>query len=180
MKKYLFALLLFIIFVSLFVILGNQFWFPFEELRAQQSPSSNTEELLLLDRKVETFFSELAQSSSPLTTATVFEEIFRDGSSTQRVSSEAVDLMSRRFMELSSQEIGRLHVPEKIGTTPIGKDVILLRYLTKHDNAPLLWSFTFYRSPWSGSAISATTTMYPISNWNLIHIRFGTDLESVL
>ena len=73
-----------------------------------------------LDKKVEAFFRNLLEQSGTLTaTTTAFEEIFQDGSAAARTSSEAVESMSKSFMELSSSEIGRLHGYEKIGAKSI-------------------------------------------------------------
>ena len=79
--------------------------------------------------------------------------------------------MSKKLMDLTSSEIGRIQDHEKINEKPVGKDVLLLKYLTKHDNAPVSWSFTFYRSPRAASSPSGT-------GWSLIFVRFDTDLES--
>ncbi|MCL2303812.1 MAG: hypothetical protein FWC43_08695 [Planctomycetaceae bacterium] len=160
------SIFLFVVFSIFLAILGNRFLVPFGQLRAQQSTVSSTEELL--DRRVETFFRDLEQAGTLAKTTAVFEEIFQEDSSTPRTSTSAVDNMSTRFMELSSSEIGQLHGCEKIGAKPVGRDVILLKYLTKHDKAPVSWVFTFYRSPRSNST------------WNLILVRFDTNLESAM
>ena len=153
-------LLLLIIFALFLAIFGNRFLFPPDEVRAQQ-PSDE-----LLDRRVETFFNNLEQSS--VSAAMAFENLFRDdGSSTttSRTSLEAVEEMGKKFIDLTNSEIGRMQGRERISTKPVGKDVVLLKYLTKHDNAPVAWSFTFYRPPRTNTG------------WSLIRVRFDTDPE---
>jgi len=177
MKKQSYILLI-VIFAAFLLIFWNQF-LPFPEGIHAQIVSAGTEEPSL-DQKVEIFFRSLGQSSTSTATKAAFEKIFQDGSSTPRTSSDAVENISTSFMELSNSDIGQLHDHEKIGSKPIGKDVILLKYLTKHDKAPILWSFTFYRSPRTGSTTSTSTPTTSSSGWDLILVRFDTNLEAVM
>ena len=168
-------LLLFVIIAAFLVVFGNRF-LPFPERIHAQLPPASTEEASL-DRRVEAFFSSLEQANTSTATETAFENLFQDGTQVSRTSSEALENMSSRFIELSSSsELARMLGSEKIGAKRVGRDVILLKYLTKHDNAPLLWSFTFYRPPsrTTGSITSTPTT------WNLILVRLDTDLESAM
>ena len=172
---------LFVISAAFLVVFGNRF-LPFPERIHAQLPPASTEEASL-DRRVEAFFRHLMQSSTSTATEAAFEEIFQDGSQVPRTSSEAVENMSKKFTDLSNSEIGRLHDHEKIGSKPIGKDVIVLKYLTKHDRAPVLWSFMFYRSPPPRTTGTTSTTTPPMSasnTWNLILVRLDTDLESAM
>ena len=170
-KFYLFLCMLVAVYSALF---GNWFLSPPERGYAQLTPP-NTEEL---DQKVVTFFRVLEQAGG--TTGTAFEEIFRDASLAPRTTSEAVENMSKRFQDLSNSEIGRLRDHEKIGPTKsVGKDVVLLKYLAKHENAPVVWTFTFYRPPARPGSVGSTTTPPTTSGsgWNLILVRFDTNLE---
>ena len=178
MKKHSF-LLLFVVFAVLSAVSGIQFWFPPEEVRAQSTGSTAEE---FLERKVGIFFRDLEQPNlSTTSVVTAFEELFRDDSSTPRTSSEEVENMSKSFMELSDSGIGRFVSSEKIDSKSMGKDVIFLRYLAKHENAPVLWTFRFYSppSPRGGSTPATTApSTSSISGWNLNRVHFDTDLES--
>jgi hypothetical protein len=65
--------------------------------------------------------------------------------------------------------------PERLGTrvaprpAPIGRDLVLLRYLYKGENFPVVWYFTFYRTTAAGETGPGT--------WRTIAVRFDTDLE---
>ena len=169
-KKY-FPFLFVICLAFVLAIFGSQSAFRFAFVQAQLTDTSLEEQL---DRRVESFFRDLEQSTVQSNTA--FEELFRDGSTSSRTTSEAVENMSKKFAELNSSEIGRLHSAEKIGTKTVGKDVILLKYLSKHDNAPVVWTFTFYRPPRIGSP---SMTSMSNTNWSVILVRFDTNLEGI-
>ena len=55
---------------------------------------------------------------------------------------------------------------ELLDTKPVGSDLILIRYLCKSETHPVIWYFTFYRSP-------------NTRNWNCLGIRFDTDYDSL-
>ena len=167
-KKY-FPFLFVICLTVVLAIVGRQSAFRSAFVQAQLTDTSPEEQL---DRRVESFFRDLEQSTVSPNTA--FEELFRDGGTSPRTTSEAVENMSKKFAELNSSEIGRLHGAEKIGSQQVGKDVFLLKYLSKHDNAPVLWTFTFYRPPRIGSTSITSTSN---TNWNVILVRFDTNLN---
>ena len=56
---------------------------------------------------------------------------------------------------------------ELLDTKPVGNDLMLIRYLTKSETHPVIWYFTFYRSP------------FGTRTWNCIGIRFDTNLDSL-
>jgi hypothetical protein len=55
---------------------------------------------------------------------------------------------------------------ERLDTKLVGSDLILMRYLCKSETHPVIWYFTFYRSP-------------NTRNWNCLGIRFDTDYDSL-
>lgn len=143
--------------------LGGKF-FSSQGIRAQTTESAEKS----LEEKVDSFFQKLSQPGNHFNSA--FEELFREGMISSRASTEAVENISRKYQDLNSFEVGQLREAEKIGSEKIGKDVLMLRYLSKHDNAPVAWTFIFYRPPRSSAQTS--------SQWNTILIRFDTDLEA--
>ena len=66
---------------------------------------------------------------------------------------------------------GRYRGFERLETRRLGQDVVLLRYLLKCENYPVLWQFTFYR------VASATDGSTLRDNWKLISLKFDTQLE---
>jgi len=60
---------------------------------------------------------------------------------------------------------------EQILSKRIGDDLVLMRYLYKCENFPVVWYFTFYRAPSSeGGAIKN-------GKWRAVALRFDTDLD---
>jgi hypothetical protein len=51
---------------------------------------------------------------------------------------------------------------ERVKTQPVGDDLVLLRYLQKFENLPVVWYFTFYRTG---------------GRWVLITVRFDHEYE---
>jgi hypothetical protein len=66
---------------------------------------------------------------------------------------------------------GRYVEFEPIVSRRVGKDLVLLRYLYKCENFPVVFYFTFYRTP--RSDVSAETS----NDWRVIIVRFDTELE---
>ncbi len=59
---------------------------------------------------------------------------------------------------------------EAVGAKRVGGDVVLLRYMAKCDQFPVLWTFVFYRPP-------ATEPRPGESIWWVVSVRFDTQLE---
>ena len=70
---------------------------------------------------------------------------------------------------------GRYHGFERIVAHRVGKDLVLLFYLYKCENHPVVWYFTFYRPPSPGE-----TPPKSGANWRVIGVRFDTDLEGLV
>ncbi len=60
---------------------------------------------------------------------------------------------------------------ERISAKRIGEDLVLLRYLYKCEDFPVVWYFTFYR------ASVPDETPAPPAEWRVITVRFDTKLE---
>ncbi len=172
MSKYHSCLLFLVILAVLLAVLGNRFSFPPDQAHAQAAETLPEEKL---DRKIENFFHDLTQAIIP--TNTVFEDLFQEGLQTPRTSPETVKNMSEKFAALNNSGVGQIHGCEKIESKQIGKDVIILKYLSKHDNAPVKWSFTFYRSPQRTGTSTIGMTPPTNADWNVILVSFDTNLE---
>jgi hypothetical protein len=60
---------------------------------------------------------------------------------------------------------------EAIAARRVGKDLVFLRYLYKCENFPVVFYFTFYRTP-RGEPTAETG-----NSWRVIIVRFDTELE---
>jgi hypothetical protein len=60
---------------------------------------------------------------------------------------------------------------EQIAAKRIGSDLVLLRYLYKCEDFPVVWFFAFYRTPTPGE------TPPEKAPWRVVTVRFDTELE---
>jgi hypothetical protein len=102
--------------------------------------------------QVETAFDELL-ANSPLTRQT--DAVKQLVASTQTIESH----------------FGKFHGFERIDARQVGQDLVLMKYLYKCEDYPVVWYFTFYRD-FQRSENGADNT-----NWRVIGVRFDTDLE---
>lgn len=146
-------------------------WRGASEVGAQSTTSESTE--TLLEEKINTFFKEL-QESRTTGPKTAMENLFRDGARGMRAGSETIDTLSRTYTEMR-EAVGEMRSTEVIKRQKVGGDIMLFQCVAKHENAPVLWYFTFYQSPRTGESGVAGG---PSGNyWNINHVRFDTNLE---
>ncbi len=62
---------------------------------------------------------------------------------------------------------------EQIAARRVGSDLVLLRYLYKCEDFPVVWYFAFYRASPAGEAVLETTP------WRVVTVRFDTKLEQL-
>ena len=72
---------------------------------------------------------------------------------------------------------GRYQGFEQIAAKRIGNDLVLLKYLYKCENLPVVWYFAFYRTP--ASATTTTTAAAKDGTWRIVMVRFDTKLEAL-
>lgn len=152
---------LFIMFCALFAVLFGGRFFSLQGIQAQSNEATEK----LLEEKIDSFFRKLSQSGTHFNPA--FEELFREGNVSSKASSEAIENISKKYQELNNYDVGQYRSVEKVRSEMIGQDVFLMKYISKHDNAPVAWTFIFYRPPHSTGP-----------QWNPIHVRFDTGLEA--
>lgn len=119
------------------------------------------------EEKVEAFFLNLAASPSK-----AFEDLLKGGPLAGSGATGSTDSLRMKLSTVANQ-FGRYHGHERIDAKLIGSDLILMRYLYKCDKFPIVWYFTFYRTPTS----VATASTSGGSAWMVIGIRFDTNLE---
>jgi hypothetical protein len=137
---------------------------------AAQSTDATTEEIVAAaDIRVKAFLDNL--TSKNVTTEQTFETLLKGGPLAGKKS--AIEALVTRSADLESR-YGQFRASERIEAKRIGNDVLLLKYLYKCDNFPVVWYFTFYRDQRPASAASTTATT---RNWSVIAVRFDTEIE---
>ena len=90
------------------------------------------------------------------------------GSPLLKQESALAKLIDQTAKLTASEKYGAYRSHERIRLRTIGRDLVLLRYLYKCENYPIVWYFTFYRT----SPAAATAP-----SWRVISVRFDTDLD---
>ncbi len=85
----------------------------------------------------------------------------------------AVQSLAEKSAQLQDK-YGDFQEAEQIAAKRVGRDLVLLRYLFKCKNFPVVWYFTFYQDFSRTSAGSADQ-----DNWILIAVRFDTQVETL-
>lgn len=126
-------------------------------------PASGQEDQEVAERKkrVEKFLNGLSDDEQM--PKKHFEDILDDGPLKSR--SEAINRLVDRFEEIQKAS-GKYSMSEAISEKRVGTDLILLKYLSKAENYPVVWYFTFYRRPSD-------------KIWIVISLRFDTRLEQL-
>lgn len=115
-----------------------------------------------LAARVDGFFRNL--SSPQVDAKQAFDELLVDGPLEGR---EEVAKMIERVKRLD-ETYGKFLESEQIDAKPIGKDLVLLKYLYKAEKYPVVWYFTYYRPPMLNGQPS---------DWVVISLRFDTRLD---
>lgn len=82
---------------------------------------------------------------------------------------EAVDGLVEKTGTIKDR-FGEYWAFERIDRKRIGADLVLMKYLYKCRDFPVVWYFTFYRTPQEGLASEGGI-------WRVITVRFDTQLE---
>lgn len=85
---------------------------------------------------------------------------------------EAVEQMADRAEQLE-RLYGAFQESERISRKQVGKDLVLLKYLYKCKNFPVVWYFTYYREP------SSRAQMGDVNPWIVISVKFDTQFEAL-
>lgn len=120
-----------------------------------------------LDNTVQLFFDSLSKGN----TEKALTDLFRNspmafGNETMAETTEKTDAVWKQF--------GDYRGHDWIDTKTIGNDLVLVRYLTKFESHPVVWTFTFYRTPPQGMT---SDLGYP---WKVIGVRFDVNLDVLL
>ncbi|MDR2171213.1 MAG: hypothetical protein LBP59_13805 [Planctomycetaceae bacterium] len=157
---------LFIGIISFIVVLLISFAAPAQ----QYAPSEPYKEL---DDRIKQFFDEIIANSS---SASAFDSLLTTGSTTTTNSliDTSISEMKTKLDDVKTR-FGNFKDYEKIDAKPIGKDLVIIRYLLKCESYPVVWTFTFYRRP-----NATTTTIVTTTQWQTIGLRFDTNLDILI
>ncbi len=122
-------------------------------------------DLEMLQARVDTFFEGISVGGR---TQTAYQELLA-GSRLLKQTKQLDALVSRT--DQLQEQYGPYRDFEPIAARRVGKDLVLLRYLYKCEHFPVVFYFTFYRTP-RGEPPAETS-----NNWRVITVRFDTELE---
>ncbi len=161
-KKYTVGLLL----ISFFLVgamIGRVEW---TKNASAQVAAEN--ELGLLHGRIRSFFENLTETGKGPKKA--LEEILKNSplGADEKLTGELADKMK----DINSR-YGACVSFEEVGTKSVGNDLIIIRYLYKCENYPVIWYFTFYRPrPKTADTVAR--------NWTLIGLRYDSNLDIAL
>jgi len=115
-------------------------------------------EVTRLQARVKTFFDSV--TSDTVTPRSAFDTLLT-ASPIRQARTEDMKKMVDRYDAL--KKYGRYLGFEAVDFKRIGNDVVLLRYLYKTENLPVVWYISFYRRPGS--------------DWFVVSLRFDTRIE---
>ncbi|MDO5552988.1 MAG: hypothetical protein Q4G68_04435 [Planctomycetia bacterium] len=136
-------------------------------VQAQNAVFSETE-LAPIRSNIRSFFENLSDSNKGAKKA--LEELLKS-SPLSGDEKTATDLAAK--MKDIHVRFGNYLSFEEAGLKMIGTDVVVVRYLYKCQNYPVVWYFTWYRPP-------TKTTDVVSRNWTLIGMRYDSNLDIAL
>ncbi|MGI5831886.1 MAG: hypothetical protein ACOX6D_05050 [Thermoguttaceae bacterium] len=97
------------------------------------------------------------------------ETLLKNSPFEENAKAEMIKTLAGKIEGISGQ-FGSFVSYELIGTKKIGRDLVVLRYLYKCQNYPIVWYFVFYRPL---PADSNTTN----KQWQIIHLYYDSQLN---
>ena len=119
-----------------------------------------------LDDEVEEFLEEVAKGNEEL----AFEHLLLG--SRLHTQTEAIKQMVTRAEQLE-RTYGQFQEVEQISSKRVGRDLVLLKYLFKCKDFPVVWYFTYYRD------FNSRSLMSDVNTWIVISVKFDTELEEL-
>jgi len=112
--------------------------------------------------------SRFLEGVSRATTQAAYQELL--AGSPLLKQTKAIETLVTKTDELKDR-YGLYRGLERISARHVGNDLVLMRYLYKCENSPVVFYFTFYRAP------RPETPAEKNDNWRVIIVRFDTELE---
>lgn len=132
----------------------------------EQREQASEAELRALENQVDTFLAEF--ENPDVGPSLAVREFVRSSPLEKR--GEPLEKLIQQAGRLKDS-YGKFTEHELVSVKSFGKDVVVLRYLLKAEQFPIVWHFYFYRPPKSG------TTMLDSPKFTLIELRFDTNLD---
>jgi len=143
----------------LFVLLAGVRSSPGQEVPTEKDPV-----LVALHAKVSQFLEGVSLGQAQ----TAYQELLAGSQLLKK--KEALKELTEKTNELE-KKYGEYREFEQIAAKRVGSDLVLLKYLYKCENFPVVWYFTFYRIPAPGETTPES------DNWRVVIVRFDTELE---
>ena len=99
-----------------------------------------------------------------------FQELLA-GSQLLKQTDAVKDLVART--NALETKYGKYRAFEQVSAKRVGSDLVLMRYLYKCENFPVVWYFTFYHAPSSGESSAKNGA------WRVVAVRFDANLEAL-
>jgi hypothetical protein len=134
---------------------------------AQLTPTADISREQGLDARIHEFLTSLRRGNH----TSALDELLQPPSpySSPNAESQVTDL--RKEVEKAGKQFGAILNWERYEAKQIGSDIILVRYILKYEQHPVMWTFLFYRKP------SSTLSMTSPSTWVLIQLYFDTNFS---
>jgi len=130
-----------------------------------QSTSADISRDIELDDRVRAFFDSLQRENL----SAAFEGLLvQSPLSSPAAMQQHTDL--RNKVAEARNQFGEILNWEKYDTKPIGTDVVIVRYVLKYDQYPVIWTFMFYRKPSSSPGIPNP------NRWVVVGLQFDPNL----
>lgn len=121
----------------------------------------------LLDGKIKQFLETVAGGEAQ----TAYQKLLAGSQLAKQT--DAVKGLVEKTRELKAR-YGEYRSFERVAAKRIGSDLVILKYLYKCEHYPVVWYFTFYRTPQRSESASTSS-----GAWLVVIVRFDTELEKL-
>lgn len=133
----------------------------------RDADAPNSGEFEEIHGEVRTFFEKISNPSAGPKDG--LEELLKNSPFEEGSKEEMINALADKIKGIT-QQFGNYVSFEPIGVKKIGRDLVVLRYLYKCQNYPLVWYFIYYRPlPANGEPVNKP--------WQLIHLYYDSQLN---
>ncbi|MBR2694506.1 MAG: hypothetical protein IKE69_09880 [Thermoguttaceae bacterium] len=129
--------------------------------------AASGQEIEPLAEMVQNFFEQISNPAEG--TKSGLETLLKNSPFEGNAKDDMIKTLAEKIDGISPQFGGYVSF-EPIGVKRIGRDLIVLRYLYKCQNYPLVWYFIFYRPTPSENETAG-------KNWRVIHLYYDSQLN---
>jgi hypothetical protein len=142
--------------------------FPVFRLISTDAQTTDTARKQELNGRIQSFFGALSKGNSAL----AFEGLLNQSPLGSMIASTELTEMRNKVGEFKIK-FGEIIRWDEYDSKPIGEDIIVIRYILKYDQYPVIWTFVFYRKP------SPTMSINNQNLWGLVEVHFDTNLGNL-